>query len=232
MRASRLLLFLLCLLPLAAHAAIGQGTPCTGIASGADTISIPGCTASGVDRAVVTGIMNGDNSLAVTSITYGGAAMTLVASAGFPPPDFETRQYYLLAPATGPQTLAVNFTGNTTVYVGVLPLTGVHQTTPIGTPVTSQGGGITSRSVVVTSTVGELVADVLGLCDSAGLTVGAGQTVSYTNDRVHASTEPGAASVTMSWTWTSSDCGMIVATPFKPAAAAAAPRRGSMMVFP
>jgi hypothetical protein len=229
MRLLGLLLLLLCL-PLAAQAAIGIGTPCTGFGAGTDTLSVP-CAASGTNRAVVAGVNWYSNDTGLSTITYGGAGLTLTVTSAFPAPDLETRQYYLVNPATGSQSLVATFGGSVSgIRMGVLPLTDVHQSVPIGTPLESHAGGITSRSLTVTTAAGELVVDTLYVCTDTGLTVGANQTDQYTSDpgsdeSLHASTQAGVDGGVMSWSWSNSDCGMIIATPFKPVAAGAGRRR-------
>jgi hypothetical protein len=82
-------------------------------------------------------------------------------------------------------------------------VTGAHQTTPLGTAGVSEGSG--NRSVTITDgATNDLVID--HLMDQAGdAAVGAGQTLrwgplSNAANVNNGSTEPGAASVTMSWT--------------------------------
>jgi len=139
---------------------------------------------------------------------------------------------YKLAPATGSNNVVVTYSGtpgaSDAQESAALLLSGVHQTTPIGTPAKANGVG-TAQTVTVTSAAGELVIDA----SSGGSTYsarGAGQTgIPNANGWINVnnnssggngawSYESGAASVVMSWTL-SSDGWQTVAVSFKPAAA-------------
>lgn len=213
--------------------AISIGTSCTGQAGGVDNLSFS-CLASAPDPFVLAAVNWNNNSETLATITYAGAGMTLAGTDGFTPPDYQLSHYYKTAPTTGTQTFAVTFSGLVDMKVGVTPFTGVHQVSAVGTTVFNHSAGTTSRSVDVTSAAGEVVIDALWACDSTGRGVGGGQTQQFTiggggDHDLSGSTEVGAALVTMSWTWTNADCGMIIATPIKPAAAAAVKRKAGIL---
>jgi hypothetical protein len=217
------------------QAAILAGTSCTGQGPAVSAVSYD-CVASGSDRLLVAGISWYDNGIAVTAVTYGAQAMTLQATSGFPAPDVETRQYYRIAPLTGTQTFQLTFSGSVSyVLTGVTPYTGVHQTTPVGTSAESHTGGITTHSVNVTSAAGQLVVDTAALLTVVGVAPGAGQTqqwsVDNTSQGLYSSTEAGAASVTMSWSWTNPEVIMLIGTPLLPAPTVAT-RKGAIVWFP
>jgi hypothetical protein len=170
----------------------------------------------------------------VTAVTYNGDALSQIATVNNSPDNLVSACVWrLIAPDTGTNNVVVTFSAARTGECTAVSLTGVHQTTPEGTPATGSdvsGGGFTNPSVVVSSATGELVVDCVGLQNdstSKTLTVGADQTqleqgsVGTTTSIVGAvSTEPGAASVTMSWTPSTADDWAQVAVPVKPSAAA------------
>ncbi len=129
----------------------------------------------------------------------------------------------LVAPATGANNVV--FSGNTgsdDLLYAIVSLTGVDQSTPEGTAVNGSGTG-TGPSLAVGSEADGLVIDALAVLMNAGqtITVGADQTERHnaTNApdlRGGVSTEPGAGSVTMSWTISGSATYSHAAVPVKP----------------
>jgi hypothetical protein len=114
-------------------------------------------------------------------------------------------------------TVVVTFAGGCTeLAANALSAYDVHQTTPMGTPVGIDGGTIASPGTAtsnVAAATDDLVYDIVysygGI--TSGVTVGAGQAqranavvITYAGARTvfGASTEPGATTVTMSWTLT------------------------------
>ena len=114
----------------------------------------------------------------------------------------------LIAPASGTAAVTVTMSAAAVFGGGAASFSDVDQTTPLGT-FAGDGDNTTTPTVTVTSAAGELVFDTVGARgDATALTVGAGQTQlwNYTTGSTvghvigGGSTEPGAASVTMSWT--------------------------------
>jgi hypothetical protein len=148
---------------------------------------------------------------------YGGVAMTEVAVQDNTS-DCAVHIWRLLSPSSG--SASVTFTnGSGRPWIcAALSLAGVHQTTPEGTAV-GNSASAAAASNDVTAATGDLVLDGLAIQDvsqtTSAKTVGAGQTERVNDVRVYnagaddfegaASTEAGAASVTMSWTWTGSN---------------------------
>lgn len=101
------------------------------------------------------------NNTAVTSISYGGQSPTLIATAtatfpGDPSPSLSV--YQLVAPVTGSHTCTVDLAsapGRHSLYI--IGRTGVHQSTPSGTPVSSVVETTTPLTISATSTSGQLV---------------------------------------------------------------------------
>jgi hypothetical protein len=161
-------------------------------------------------------------------MSYNSAALTNITSAGLSDGTGTIRvnQRYLVAPSTGSNTFTVNYSNSgSNCYdqaIAGISLTGVDQTTPIGTAATATG--LTSTpTVTVTSAANEMVVDVAASSTTLTFAVGAGQTqrANLTGGSAFmyllSSTEPGAASTTMSWTGTGSAWQWsAMATPFKP----------------
>ena len=134
----------------------------------------------------------------------------------------------LLAPNTGTSDLSIDWSsaarGGATIYV----LEGVNQATPEGTGNTANASS-DAPSVVVNSAAGEWVLDgaMAQTGDSTTASVGANQTdranfigspgAVANSTRSISSSEPGAASVTMSWTLSASRPWITTAVPVKPA---------------
>jgi len=109
--------------------------------------------------------------------------------------------------------------------VGIMSFTGVDQSTPLGTFVSNFAqGGASPATVDVSSATGELVFDTVAGETLGPLVVGSGQTERWNDNNASrdygaGSTEPGASTVTMSWTFVGADHWAIAAIPIKPAAA-------------
>jgi hypothetical protein len=169
-------------------------------------------TATGSDRYGRVGLGFSPNTTTITSITWGGVAMTLVGSrVEGPPIEHRCDLYGIVAPAASAQTIAVSFGGGGFGAYGAAgssSYTGVHQTTPSGAAFTAGSNQTLSVSVTVTDSVaGDMVSDVIKEYQIVGApTAGAGQTQRWSGDdgtyqeNAAASDEPGAASVVMSWT--------------------------------
>lgn len=176
-----------------------------GVAGAGTAISVTH-TATGTDRAAFAGggAVDGSPDL-VSSATYAGSAMTERWDAVFA--TFYTHfGLTIVAPATGAQTVTVNFGGsNGNSSLAVVTATSVDQTTPFGTAATATGNS-TTPSVAVSAATDDLVVDNVVYVGTGAATAGAGQTGRTANTNVgtefgHAtSTEAGAATVTMSWT--------------------------------
>src|SRR5437870_1100407 len=159
-------------------------------------------TTSGTNRVLVVGVSWANiTTRTVTSVTYAGQTMTS-AGAAVNAGNAGAEIFYLVAPATGSNTVAVTLSGSANSLVGgAVTLTGVNQTTPLGIFASATGSSITP-SVTVTSNTGETVVDTVSLTSSGAMTVSGGQTQQWqagTSGRGAGSTKPGASSVTMSW---------------------------------
>src|SRR5207249_4996390 len=160
-------------------------------------------TTSGTNRVLVVGVSWANiTTRTVTSVTYGVQTMTSAGSA-VNAGNAGAEIFYLVAPAVGSNTVTVTLSGSANSLVGgAVTLTGVNQTTPLGTFASATGTSATP-SVNATSNTGETVIDTVSLTSSGAITVGVGgQTQQWqagTSGRGAGSTKPGTSSVTMSW---------------------------------
>lgn len=182
-------------------------------------------TCTGSDRALDVNISIYDSADFPTSVTYNGVALTLIGSTSNG--QYTVYQYYLIAPATGANNIEVAVSGNVFDFVGSgVSLTGVDQTTAIGTQAVNSGTD-TTPTVNVTSAANEYVIDALIITHGGTLTVDGSQTQQAQAIggagfvKGASSTEGGAATTTMSWGNSSSQAWAIVGTPFKPVSGAA-----------
>lgn len=182
-------------------------------------------TTSGANRVMVAGIAYYHPIATITAVTYNGVALTAIPSASADSGDYHVRLYALIAPATGSNTVSVSVSAS--VYelgAGVVTVTGAHQTSPTGTPVSATGNDMTP-TVDALANSDELVMDTLSIIHSGTLSVGAGQTSQWNTTvggffKYAGSTEAGAGgTTTMSWANTSSQPWALVAVPVKPVAA-------------
>jgi len=148
----------------------------------------------------------------VSGVTYGGIALTQLDS-WFAAGDGETRQqtFYLTAPPGSANTVSVDFSATPTANVRVAiaaSFRNARVANPFGT---SASAGANNPSVDVSSDTVGMVADFcLGKGSPTTGTPGTGQTSRASIDTgdtgsdvfLGHSTEPGAATVTMSWTET------------------------------
>jgi len=194
--------------------------------------------AAGTRRILVVGVnlfSTADPLPTVSSMTYAGQSMIFLAAKNddvAPNTRIRSEMWYITAPASGANNIAITFSANVRAVAGGMSYTGVHQTTPLGTAATAGASSGTTATVTVSSAAGELVVDTVGArentSENQSLTKGAGQTQRYngvsrtgtgSNSNVvgAGSEEAGAASVTMSWTVGTSARWAIVAAPLKPA---------------
>ncbi len=173
---------------------------------------------AGTNRLLVVGVsVSGGNT--VSTITYAGVTLTKaghIASSGFD----RAEMWYLIAPATGTNTITVTLAGVARAILGATSWTATHQTTPVGTLATGTGTGTAPLATATSETTG-YVADTLATPEVP--TVGVGQSqrwnAGYTfwgiSDYGAGSTEIGAVSVPMTWTLPNANTWAIAALPIK-----------------
>jgi hypothetical protein len=158
----------------------------------------------------------------VSSVTYNGDGLTLVRAQTLTSNRVEI--WAMVAPDEGTHDVVISLSDEADLGLCAYAIshTGVDQTTPHGTAVSATGSS-SPATVNVSSASDELVIDGVSKRTATGTgTVGAGQTqeMNATAGSMDGfgSTEPGAATVTMSWTFSSVTGWAIAAVPLKPAA--------------
>jgi len=188
-----------------------------------DTLTISHTT-SGTERLMLVGIsFDPNNDEVVSSVTYNGSALSKEGHAVWSN-DARAEIWSLVAPDTGTHDVVITFSADLSfgAVAGVQTFNGVDQVSPLGTPVPASDFSAGPATVDVSSAAGQLVFDTVACETCTSLSFGAGQTEQW--NLLHAggfvmgaaSTEPGAATVTMSWMLGSTDYWAIVAVPIKP----------------
>ncbi|MDB5862777.1 MAG: hypothetical protein JWO70_583, partial [Betaproteobacteria bacterium] len=160
---------------------------------------------SGTDRLLVVEVST-DSTQPVTSVTYGGTALTQLSAITDGANKVRAEVWYLVAPSSGTANVVVSLGSGKEFVAGATSFSGVDQSTTFGTPVTAEGAG-GAPSVTVASAVGEIVFDVVALRDRTSGAAGGAQTALWTNTNGTgsadawggSSTSAGAGSVTMGW---------------------------------
>ena len=163
---------------------------------------------TGSDRYLNVGAVVDDITTDITGITYNSVALSFInrlIGGGS-----TNEMWELINPDTGNNNVVVNWNSSGDfVSAGAISVTGVDQTTP-SDGFQSSSGTSTSASVNVTSATDDFVIDSIETFNTAS--VGAGQTQRYAEsgfDQHKGSTEPGASSVTMSWSFASTNFNLI-----------------------
>jgi hypothetical protein len=227
----------LILVPFPASGAITYvGTATTGIEEDdTDKVTFSYTVPTGSYRIlIVLAVADEDSScdpVAPATVTYGGLALTKLDEATNSTKEHASL-WYRVAPIEGAANVIADWVCSGGDYgAAAYSYTGVHQTTPFGTPNSNTGNSGTA-SVIVDSATGELVIDgmLYNFNDATPLPVKDGtQTqrvlaeipeldADTTWVRSGASEKAGAASVTMSWTASSGNEWAIVGAALKPVA--------------
>ena len=187
----------------------------------ASTLSFAHTTGTGTNRLMLVGVATAGQN--VSSVTYNGIALSFVggvADVGGTKPRSEI--WSLTNPPSGTASVVVTLAGSANMVAGVTTFSGVNQTNALGTFASAVG----TLSVTVSSATNEVVFD--SACGTAAITTNATQTQRWNHQQGTiyggASTKPGAASVTMSWT-SSGRCAL-GAVPIHPAPVSAIPGGG------
>lgn len=192
----------------------------------ADNTSTPITIGSGSDRVLeICIICDAGGTLATPTVDGSTTGVTRIATdnaAG--PGSLQLDWYYLVNPTAGARTLAITCAGASFVSIFGRSWTGVDQTTPFGTPVTDGADNPGPATVGVPTSVGDIVADLVGEDSGGGsrtISVGAGQTAdasstgNSTNLGASRETATGATT-TMSWTLSASSAWVIAAAIVNP----------------
>src|SRR5262245_38978862 len=187
--------------------AITQDAVSSASAAAANSLTFAHTVGSGSNRLLLVEVVINKGGTTVSSVTYGGTALTKVGSAVNAM--IHTELWYLRAPATATANVVVPASGgNPEITAGATSFFGVDQTTPLGTAVTANGkANPPSASVTVASAAGELVIAVAGVHQGTSYTTGGGQSELWqlatgtggASVWGASDTESGAASVQMNW---------------------------------
>ena len=209
-----------------ARAVIALDARTVNVGSGV-TFTFPHTVGVGVNRVMIVGVSVFNSNKTVTSITYAGQPLTRVGflDGGSGSDDRRMEMWRLVNPPMGTANVVMTMSSSAKVVAGVASFFGVNTAAPHGT-FASNEGKTNLATLVVPSAAGELVIDCMAVQgNAASATVGAGQTQLW-NDFTRsvggavvgaASTEPGAASVTMTWNLAKVDYWVIGAVSLKPA---------------
>ncbi len=197
---------LLCLVAWAgaSEAAIGLGTPTTHTATdvAVDTFAHTCEGGSGRLLVVLVGGASGVNSL-TTSVTYNAVALTELFDLAPVAEGGSLALYYLVAPFTGTANIVVTRAATQdSTNATALCLTGVDQSSPLGTPQTLyESSGAGAASVTVTAGATDLILDVIVDYEAGpSLTPGANQTALANLGEFGVSWQLGSTGGVMSWT--------------------------------
>jgi hypothetical protein len=198
----------------------------------ATTLTLASVVGSGGDMLFIAVNWVGTSSQTISSVTYNGSStgITQIGTPIDPGTGRALARYRLLAPS-GTADVVITFSASVPNAQGTaMVLSGVNQSSPIGTSQTASAvGGSPTTTAAATSAVGDLCVDCLMVQGNATsvATVNGDQTQRSALDGgsilIHrTSTEAGAASVTMGWTWTGAAAWAHAVTPVQAAAAGGA----------
>ncbi len=203
-------------------------------ATAGTTLSWSHTVANQSNRVLVVGVTAEyatNNLCQATSVTYGAQSLTKIGQSVTSSSSYECASlWYVLAPATGTNTITVTYQSSVTnKTAGAVGLYNVQQTTPDASNTSSNPSGATTTSLTTTA-ANTMVVDVFSSGQALGdLAPGSGQTVRWTRDSgaTHSggmSTKAVAASGATSVTWTQSGINRsaAVAAAFAPLPTAAA----------
>ena len=180
-----------------------------GLVNASSTLTWSHTVGAGQQRILIVTISH-NNSASISSVTYGGAALTqLDTSINTNGVSGVAEIWYLLSPTVGTASIVVTASTPNLMSGGASSWFEVHQSTPFGTVAKATGSG-TSASVSVTGATGDVIVDCLCKINSTEAPT-SGQTLLYsvttsnatvTSNRYNLSSQAaGAASVSMSYTW-------------------------------
>jgi hypothetical protein len=175
----------------------------------------------------------------VTGVTYGGNAMTKIGSTINSGGGGPLEAWYYITSSDGDAVVTFS-AAPANAQATALVFSGTHATTPIGTEQTS---GAADNSAPYETSTSAVTSETDGLCvdgfalrgDSTGLTIGADQdqrsAQNASGSLFHrTSTKAGAASVTMSWSWSTNALHYAhIVVPLAPSAAASGEVAGTPM---
>jgi len=218
----KIFILLLLLLTRVAFGAIALDTAASNGSAGASPITWTH-TVSGSNTILFVGLSMRDRTTTISAVTFNSVAMTFLDSSIQSGQAHQSHLYYLTNPDAGAHTISISTSSSITRTGCSISFTGVNQSAPLGTQ-QKNSGDFTTTTVDVSSAAGELVMDFIGVGGVTGLalTQGGGQTKQVeqaqgTTETGSISTEAGAGTVTMSWSWTGAFFRDQIAVPVKAA---------------
>ena len=196
-------------------------TPDTG---GAITALSTTINPSGSNLAVIIAVY-GSTQAAPPTVTYGGQTPVLIEDGGTDPFEPALWLSYVIPSAPGTQTIDVTFGVNCArCALGAVAFTGVHQPTPVGTPVAVATGTTNTHTASVTDAVATgMIVDWI-LVSGVNILVDSGQTLLFEIEdwdgvfnSVGMSTKTGIGTVAMTWTTPDDQDGGHIAVALLPA---------------
>lgn len=181
-------------------------------AGSSDPVSFSHTCSTGDDRLLTVGIGIGSpDAGSIQSVTYNSVGMTVGASIST---NNFNRLYYLVAPATGSNTVAADFDDpKPDIGIGAVSFTGVDQSDPIGATATASFDDASSvNRTITTDTANSVIIDCITQNgDNKTPSVISGQTERWnegtSSDRARAGSTRVAATAqqyTMGWTFSTS----------------------------
>lgn len=198
-------------------------------------------TCSGSNRLLVVSVSSRDGTDAdrpVTGVTYNSVAMTKAREDNDDTLDLTTSIWYLIAPSTGSNTIAVTHAGTVDAAgAGAVSLNNVDQTTPLDAS-SGASGTSTTATASLTATANTFIFSSVYHKEGPGMANGASE-VQFFQLAVNASDDGNGGSYkgplsagSQSMTWTDvSGAWCITVASFKPATAAAATNSNFFLMF-
>ena len=208
---------------------VQDATTSAATTTGSTSLTWSHTVASGSERLLIVSVAISGDDTDITSVTYGGQALTLLETASQNGGGgVKTQLWYLLAPAEGTADVVIQTGQNTAIVGGATTFFGVDQDQPFGATATAGDHGDSIYGVDVSSAAGEVVIDSVAVRARANLAADSPQVelldlIGQGSQDVHAgsSTQPGAALVNMSWLGTGGPPGggqwALVAVSIRPA---------------
>lgn len=190
-------------------------------------------TCSGSNRLLIVGISSDDGNL-VSGVTYNGVAMTQIGSplnTGFTEYIY---LFYLVAPTSGSNNVAITGTGGHNFRAEALSYPGADQTAPIDSTNTGTVSAASSITVATTVVAANCWLVMWGKNDSVAIAAGAGSTARTPTTQANLFTDSNGTvstgSQSQQFTFSSSKCAARVVSIAPLTGVATAPRRSLMGV--
>lgn len=204
------------------------------------SLTVVGVTSAGSNRLLIGYVGVHSETTTITSVVRGSENFTqgtAVSNAG-PIKGVISR---FTAPATAAQDIVVTISASRKVLAMFMAVSGVDQTTPVGTQASADSEGATTLSAAPASDTDDLVfGGLVTFADATAHTAGSGETeristLAGTNadtkvdGKVYTEPHSTGTTTTISPSWTTSTAGVLIALAIKEAAAAVTARLRSMM---